>query len=81
MRETITTLKDSFRILEIIIKEFDITGNLTQNSMQELSISNPGDIISIATTNLKDNTTEIKKYEYISRTKWAIQRNTNIKTK
>jgi len=81
MRETITTLKDSFRILEIIIKEFDITGNLTQNSMQEFSISNPGDIISIATTNLKDNTTEIKKYEYISRTKRAIQRNTNIKTK
>jgi hypothetical protein len=59
--ETVTSLNDSFRIFKILIKGFDQSGNLTQNSIQEFSFSNSGDIHSITTTNLVDNKAEIKK--------------------
>jgi len=67
--ETVTSLNDSFRIFKILIKGFDQSGNLTQNSIQEFTFSTLGDINSITTTNLIDNKADIKKYEYLSKDK------------
>ncbi|MES2849080.1 MAG: hypothetical protein V4685_08490 [Bacteroidota bacterium] len=67
--ETVTSLNESFRVFKILVKSYDQSGDLLQNSMQEFSFSDLGDIISFKTTNLNDNTTEISKYEYLNKDK------------
>ncbi|MGC4104697.1 hypothetical protein [Ferruginibacter sp.] len=63
--ETITSLNEKFRIFKILVKGYDPSGNVTQNSMQEFYFFDSGDINYITTTDLDLNKTEMRTYEYL----------------
>ena len=64
--ETKTILNDSFRIIQIKIKAFDNTGNLTQDDIQEFQLDKSQNIKLYKTIHQKDGSTEITEYEYLT---------------
>ncbi|MFT3934173.1 MAG: hypothetical protein QM726_11195 [Chitinophagaceae bacterium] len=65
----ITSLNDSYRIFYIHIKGFDESGKLTQNSTQEFSFTDSGNLNTLTTTNILENKIEKKTYQYLSKDK------------
>jgi hypothetical protein len=63
---TKTTLNDSFRIIKIAIKTFDISGNPLQDDIQEFQLDSSQHIRLYKTTHQKDASSDSSHYEYLA---------------